>query len=130
MATRRRTPAGQRARDWLRLQIELNDASAAWHRARKAHRPDPVAIRETQSEMDRIQALMRELKPRARRWPTGHGEPEPGLTQCSCRDCEDTSQSADVNEPELCDDCFEAGCTPNNGVCLRPGVYAPRTRYW
>jgi hypothetical protein len=34
-----------------------------------------------------------------------------GYTACACRDCFDCTVSSDVTKPELCSDCFEAGCS-------------------
>lgn len=36
-----------------------------------------------------------------------------GYTPCACRGCFDTTVSADVRKPELCDLCAEAGCEPD-----------------
>lgn len=46
-----------------------------------------------------------------------------GYTQCACRDCFDLSISDDVNHPELCLLCKDAGCTPNDGECERDDAY-------
>lgn len=36
--------------------------------------------------------------------------PQSGYTPCACRDCMDTTVSSDVSEPELCEECTDAGC--------------------
>lgn len=37
-------------------------------------------------------------------------QPQSGYTPCACRDCMDTTVSSDVENPELCSECAEAGC--------------------
>lgn len=33
-----------------------------------------------------------------------------GATDCRCRDCLNVAMSNDVNKPDFCNDCEEAGC--------------------
>jgi hypothetical protein len=35
-----------------------------------------------------------------------------GYTSCACRDCFEIAISSNVDEPELCGDCEDAGCDP------------------
>lgn len=47
-----------------------------------------------------------------------------GYTDCACRDCFDIAVSDDIEKPDLCTLCKEAGCEPNDGECKRPDAYA------
>jgi hypothetical protein len=55
-------------------------------------------------------------------------------TYCACDDCFDTTVSADMNEPELCGLCAEAGCEPGYECCREDayGVeeYAEEGEVW
>lgn len=44
-----------------------------------------------------------------------------GYTPCACRDCTDVTVSSDMAQPELCEECEEAGCTKHESL---PGFIA------
>lgn len=47
-----------------------------------------------------------------------------GYTNCACRDCFDVTVSDDMDEPELCSECEEAGCDCEGGSeCCRDDAY-------
>lgn len=47
-----------------------------------------------------------------------------GYTSCACRDCFDFAVSDDMDAPDLCGDCLDAGCDENGGCeCQRPDAY-------
>jgi hypothetical protein len=46
-----------------------------------------------------------------------------GYTDCACRDCFDITVSSDINRPELCELCEEAGCEEYAGECQRDDAY-------
>lgn len=50
--------------------------------------------------------------------------PQSGYAPCACRDCMDTTVSSDVNTPELCSECEDAGCVPYG---TQEGNLFPRT---
>ena len=55
-----------------------------------------------------------------------------GYTHCACRDCFETTVSNDMASPDLCHDCEDAGCEPDE-ECQSPHAYGgelePATRY-
>lgn len=47
-----------------------------------------------------------------------------GYTDCACRDCFDVAVSDDMDEPDLCGDCEEAGCDcEGEDECCRDDAY-------
>jgi len=51
-------------------------------------------------------------------------KPQSGYTLCACRDCMDAVMSSDVENPELCEECENAGC-----VIFDPRSMGLRTSY-
>lgn len=47
-------------------------------------------------------------------------EPQSGSTPCACRDCMDTTVPSDTTQPELCEACRGAGCSPWGGGEPKP----------
>lgn len=59
------------------------------------------------------EAILREKYPHAY-------EPNSGYVDCACRDCFDIA----IGEPgDLCSECEDAGCEPDNGECQRDDAY-------
>lgn len=48
-----------------------------------------------------------------------------GYTHCACRDCFEVVMSNDMANPDLCDNCSEAGCEPDSECCVEPELEAP-----
>ena len=47
-----------------------------------------------------------------------------GYTDCACRDCFDVAVSDDMDHPDLCLCCEEAGCDADGeGECCRDDAY-------
>lgn len=46
-----------------------------------------------------------------------------GYTDCACRDCFDVAVSNDMDRPDLCGECSDAGCEANDGECQRDDAY-------
>lgn len=47
-----------------------------------------------------------------------------GYTPCACRDCFDVAVSDDMDAPDLCGDCLDAGCDEHGGSeCQRSDAY-------
>jgi hypothetical protein len=47
-----------------------------------------------------------------------------GYTPCACRDCFETAVSSDMNVPELCCECEDAGCEAHAETeCRSPYAY-------
>lgn len=45
-----------------------------------------------------------------------------GYTECACRDCFEIAVSRNVNNPDFCHECEEAGCE-RDAECARPDAY-------
>lgn len=45
-----------------------------------------------------------------------------GYTACKCRDCFEIAVSDDMNNPDFCHECREAGCEADQ-ECRRPDAY-------
>jgi len=49
---------------------------------------------------------------------------ESGYTDCACRDCFDIAVSDDMDAPDLCGDCEDAGCDDTGeSECSRDDAY-------
>jgi hypothetical protein len=47
-----------------------------------------------------------------------------GYTDCACRDCFDVTVSDDMDHPDLCNACADAGCDPDDSpLCERSDAY-------
>ena len=45
-----------------------------------------------------------------------------GYTGCKCRDCFEIAISDDTDNPDMCWECEESGCDPDE-ECQAPGAY-------
>lgn len=45
-----------------------------------------------------------------------------GYTSCKCRDCFDVAVSNDMDNPDFCGDCEDAGCE-EDAECVRDDAY-------
>lgn len=43
-----------------------------------------------------------------------------GYTACACRDCFETSVSDNMDHPDLCNECEEAGCDLESECSVEP----------